>query len=88
LRDENLVHLDRVIDGAVAGSGLSRRSGEARADDPGQGKAVDLEFLSRYYREHLRFGFGEKEKEGLQVFANLCETWSLLPKRDLAFRVV
>ena len=77
VRDENQAHLDRVIEEAVAGS-----------DNRGQRKAINREFLSRYYREHLRFGFGEKEKEGLRVFAELCETRGLLPKRDLAFRVV
>ena len=46
------------------------------------------EFLSRYYTEHLRFGFVEKEKEGLRIFANLCIKHGLLSKRDLAFRVV
>ena len=75
LRDENLAHLDHVIEDAVAGG-------------PGQRKAIDREFLSRYYREHLRFRFGEKEKKGLRVFADLCERRGLLPKRDLAFRVV
>jgi predicted solute-binding protein len=77
LRAENLAHLDHLIEDAVAGG-----------DDPGQRKAVNREFLSRYYREHLRFRFGEKEKEGLRVFADLCERRSLLPKRDLPFRVV
>src|SRR5262249_17190604 len=77
LRDENMVYLDRVIEDAVAGG-----------DEAGRPKAVDRKFLSRYYREHLRFGFGEKEKEGLRVFADLCERRRLLPKRDLAFRLV
>jgi chorismate dehydratase len=77
LRDENLAHLDQLIEHAVAGG-----------DDLGQRKAVNGEFLLRYYREHLRFRFGEKEKEGLQVFADLCGRRTLLPKRDLAFRVV
>jgi chorismate dehydratase len=77
LRDENLANLDALIADAVAGGA-----------DPGQRKQVDREFLSRYYREHLRFGFGEKEKEGLRVFAGLCERHGLLPKRDLAIRVV
>ena len=77
LRDENLAHLDHVIEDAVAG-----------VDDPSQGKAVDREFVSRYYHEHLRFRFGEKEKEGLQIFANLCIKHDLLPRRNLAFRVV
>jgi chorismate dehydratase len=77
VRNENVARLNHVIEDAVAGG-----------DDPGQWKAVDREFLSRYYREHLRFRFGEKEKEGLRIFAHLCERRSLLPKRDLALRVV
>jgi chorismate dehydratase len=77
LRDENLVHLDDVIQGAVAG-----------VYNPGQRKPADRQFLSRYYREHLRFRFGEKEKKGLRVFGDLCERCSLLPERDLAFRVI
>ena len=77
LRDENLAHLEDVIEDAAAG-----------ADNPGQRKPGNREFLSRYYREHLRFAFGEKEKKGLRVFADLCERRSLLPKSDLALRVV
>jgi chorismate dehydratase len=88
LRDENLANLEDLAGQTVAGVGLSRRSSKAKADDPGRQKQVDREFLSRYYREHLRFGFGAKEKEGLRVLADLCERRGLLPKRDLAFRVV
>jgi chorismate dehydratase len=77
LRNENLDNLDRLIPELVAG-----------VADPGQRKGVDNEFLSRYYTEHLRFRFEEKEKEGLRSFANLCTKHGLLPKRDLAFRVV
>jgi chorismate dehydratase len=88
LRNENLAYLDHLIEDAVARGGLSLRSSRAKAGDPGQWKGVDREFLSRYYREHLRFKFGEKEKEGLRVFANLCKTRNLLPKQDLAFPVV
>jgi chorismate dehydratase len=88
LRNENLAHLDHLIEDAVAGGGLSRRNSRAKAGDPGQWKGINRAFLSRYYREHLRFKFGEKEKEGLRVFANLCETHNLLPKQGLAFRVV
>jgi predicted solute-binding protein len=77
LRDKNFVRLDHVIEDAIAG-----------ADDPGERKGVDREFLSRYYRDHLRFSFGERDKEGLQIFANLCVKHGLLPKRDLTFRVV
>jgi chorismate dehydratase len=77
LRDEHLAKLDDLIVEAVAGGA-----------DPGPRLALTRQFLSRYYREHLRFGFGEKEKEGLRIFANLCESRSLLPKRDVVFRVV
>ena len=77
LRDGNLANLDNLIAELVAG-----------VADPGAQKELTREFLSRYYREHLRFSFGEREKEGLRVFANLCIKHSLLPKRDLALRVV
>jgi chorismate dehydratase len=77
LRDENLANLDALIADAVA-----------EGADPGQRKKVDREFLSSYYREYLQFRFGEKEKEGLRVFTDLCKRRSLLPKCDLAFSVV
>jgi chorismate dehydratase len=37
-------------------------------------------FCARYYREHLRFNFGEKEKQGLRAFQRLCQKHGLLPK--------
>src|SRR4029077_12154543 len=77
LRDVNLANLDNLIADVVAGvAGF------------GQRREVDREFLSRYYTEHLRFGFEEKEKEGLRIFANLCIKHGLLPKRDLVFCIV
>lgn len=79
LRDENLSHLDHVIEHALAVAGGA---------DSGSRKGLDSEFLSRYYRDHLRFRFGEKEKEGLRVFTDLCERHSLLPTRELALRLV
>ena len=51
-------------------------------------KDFDHEFCARYYRKHLRFTFGEKEKEGLRAFDELCQKHQLLPKRDIAFDVV
>jgi predicted solute-binding protein len=51
-------------------------------------KEFDPEFCSRYYHEHLRFSFGETEKKGLRIFANLCARHSLLPKANLALNVV
>jgi predicted solute-binding protein len=77
LRDENVANLDNLVAEVVAG-----------VADPGSSGGLNPEFFNRYYRQHLRFGFGEKEKEGLRVFADLCEKRSLLPKRDLAFGVV
>ena len=51
-------------------------------------KEFDRGFCGRYYREHLRFSFGEREKKGLRTFQELCQKHDLLPKRDIAFRVV
>jgi chorismate dehydratase len=76
LRDENLGHLNALIADAVA-AGV----------DPGHPE-IPREFLSRYYREHVRFSFGEKEKEGLRTFAGLCTKRGLLPKREIAFDLV
>ncbi len=48
---------------------------------------ADPDFCARYYREHLRFTFGESERQGLDAFARLCARHSLLqvpnPKFDL-----
>ena len=77
LRNENLANLDELIAEAVAG-----------VADPGSSEQLDRDFLGRYYREHLRFNFGEEEKEGLRTFANLCARHGLLEKRDLKFDLV
>ena len=77
LRDANLDNFDNLVAEVVVG-----------VADPGQRKQVDREFLSLYYTEHLRFRLGEKEKQGLRSFANLCSNHGLLPKRDFAFRFV
>jgi predicted solute-binding protein/REP element-mobilizing transposase RayT len=77
LRDENLTNLDDLIGEIVAG-----------ADDPGGNVEVDREFLTAYYHKHLRFGFGEREKQGLQTFARLCVKHALLSNRDPVFSVV
>lgn len=41
------------------------------------------EFCRRYYHEHLRFSFGEEEKQGLHAFAQLCQKYDLLPKSEI-----
>ncbi len=51
-------------------------------------KEFDRNFCDRYYREHLRFSFGEHEKEGLRAFHQLCQKHDLLPKREISFSVV
>jgi chorismate dehydratase len=73
LRDENLANLDRLVADVVAGIA-----------DPGQPKGLNQEFFSRYYRKHLRFTLGEKEKEGLRTFASLCARHDLLPMQNFA----
>ena len=77
LRDENLANLDELIAEVVAGIG-----------DPRQRKEFTPQFCRRYYREYLRFSFGEKEKTGLRNFAKLCAERDLLPTRDLELNVV
>jgi chorismate dehydratase len=70
LRDENLANLDQLIAEVVA----PRMRG-----DSGDRKEFDPQFCARYYREHLRFSFGEKEKEGLSEFYKRCVKQRLLP---------
>jgi chorismate dehydratase len=51
-------------------------------------KEFDPDFCALYYRDHLRFSFGEKEKEGLRTFQSRCEKHGLLPKREIEFNLV
>jgi chorismate dehydratase len=51
-------------------------------------KEFDHAFCDRYYRQHLRFNFGDQEKKGLRAFAELCQKHELLPKRSLVLDVV
>jgi predicted solute-binding protein len=51
-------------------------------------KDFDRDFCHRYYRENLRFGFSEKEKEGLWIFQKLCEKHDLIQKREVKFELV
>jgi chorismate dehydratase len=48
----------------------------------------DDQFCARYYRKHLRFNFGEEEKEGLRTFAKLSAKYGLLEKHDVTFDLV
>jgi predicted solute-binding protein/REP element-mobilizing transposase RayT len=75
VREENLASLDELIGETVAGVG-----------DPGSRSM--REFLARYYRKHLRFSFGEREKQGLQHFADLCAKHGVLPIHNHVFSAV
>jgi chorismate dehydratase len=51
-------------------------------------KEFDHAFCTFYYRDCLRFGFGEREKEGLSLFQKLCVKHGLLPEGKIDLRVV
>jgi predicted solute-binding protein len=51
-------------------------------------KEFDHAFCTSYYRDCLRFGFGEREKEGLSLFQKLCAKHGLLPEGKIDLRVV
>jgi chorismate dehydratase len=75
LRDENLADIQVIVSGAV----------EDAADNK---QEMTQKFLDRYYNEHLQFGFGTREKQGLQTFAHLCSKHGVLPKRVREFSLV
>jgi chorismate dehydratase len=58
------------------------------ADAADNKQEITQEFLDRYYHEYLRFGFGTREQQGLQIFADLCAKQGLLPKRAHEFDLV
>jgi chorismate dehydratase len=58
------------------------------SDAAAKKQAITQEFLNRYYDEYLRFGFGTREKQGLQTFADLCSKHEVLPKRAREFSLV
>jgi chorismate dehydratase len=75
LRDENLADVRGVVADAVAEVADNKR-------------AITRKFLDRYYHEHIRFGFGTREMQGLQTFANLCAKHGVLPRRTREFSLV
>jgi chorismate dehydratase len=75
LRDENLADIPAIVSDAVA-------------DVADNKQEITQEFLNRYYTEHLRFGFGAREKQGLQTFADLCAKHGVLPKRAREFSLL
>ena len=75
LRDRNLSDIPAIVSGAVA-------------DVSHDKQAITKDFLDCYYKEHLRFDFGTREKQGLQTFADLCAKHGVLPKQDREFTLV
>jgi chorismate dehydratase len=75
LRDENCADIPAIVSDALA-------------DVANNKQAIAQEFLERYYNEHLRFGLGTREKQGLQTFADLCARHGVLPKRAREFSLV
>jgi chorismate dehydratase len=51
-------------------------------------KSFDSDFCRKYYRDHVRFRFGVREKEGLRMFARLCAKHGLLPAREVELTAV
>ena len=49
-------------------------------------KEFDRDFCQRYYRENLRFNFGEREKKGLRQFHKRCVELRLFPAEKLKLR--
>jgi len=75
LRDENLANIRSVVEDAVTDLADNHQT-NTRA------------FLDRYYREHIQFGFGTREKQGLQTFADLCAKHGVLPERHREFSLL
>ena len=53
-----------------------------------QQKESERDFCRFYYRDCVQFGFGEREKEGLQKFRALCEKHKILPRGTEHLRIV
>jgi chorismate dehydratase len=51
-------------------------------------KEFPAEFCTRYWRDYLKFGFGDREKSGLLMFRSLCEKHGILPRTSEQLRLV
>lgn len=77
LRDENLANLDHLITQTITAGAHGGRQNQ-----------LSPQFLSQYYRQNLRFRFGNEEKKGLQTFADLCVHHDLLRTADPTLSLV
>ena len=75
LRNENLADIQAMVS-------------EALPDVVDNKQKITQQFLDRYYKKHLRFGFGTREKQGLQTFADLCAKHGVLKNRVQKFDLV
>jgi chorismate dehydratase len=75
-RDANLTHFGDLIAETVAA-----------VDDRGY-QHITREFLRSYYRDNLRFSFGEEEQQGLRAFGRLCVKHGVLPELNLDLETV
>ena len=48
----------------------------------------DRQFCRRYYRDNLRFSFGDPEKKGLREFANACAELKLIRPEKFDLKLV
>lgn len=53
-----------------------------------QEKEFTPEFSRRYLTENVRFAFGEREKQGLRAFADLCAKLGLISKSEITLDLV
>jgi chorismate dehydratase len=69
---------------AIAAHLRQLRDGNLRDIDAliAEEKDFDHDFCRRYFRDHLRFHLGEKEKLGLQTFAASCLKHGLIPQGE------
>ena len=51
-------------------------------------REFDPDFCTYYFRDCLRFHFGEPEKAGLLTFQSLCEKHAILPRRSQRLRLL
>lgn len=67
---------------------LRDRNLQSLAEVAADQKDFDPDFCRRYYSDNLRFTFGERERQGLQEFADACAKLGLIQKRRLEFQLV
>lgn len=85
-----LIRADTPDAGAIADQlrALCRKNVQGLAEVIAAQSDFPAAFCDRYFREHLRFAFGEREKQGLLRFRSLCEENGLLAKNGTQLRLI